>query len=46
MTFKTEYIAPCPMAYIRHTGPYGPDNTETMERLKRWAKSNLNRKRN
>ncbi len=27
------------MAYIRHTGPYGPGNIETMERLKDWAKS-------
>lgn len=39
MTLTTEHIAPCSMAYIRHTGPYGPDNTETMERLKHWAKS-------
>ncbi|WP_313579620.1 AraC family transcriptional regulator [Lacrimispora sp.] len=39
MTLKIEYIAPCPMAYIRHIGPYGPGNTETMERLKHWAKS-------
>lgn len=39
MILKTEYIAPCSMAYIRHTGPYGPDNIETMEHLKHWAKS-------
>ncbi|SET49596.1 DNA gyrase inhibitor GyrI [Lacrimispora sphenoides] len=39
MTLKIEHIAPCSMAYIRHTGPYGPGNTETMERLKHWAKS-------
>lgn len=39
MTFKIEQIAPCSMAYIRHTGPYGPGNIETMERLKHWAKS-------
>ncbi|SET50841.1 AraC family transcriptional regulator [Lacrimispora sphenoides] len=42
MTLKIEQIeqiAPCSMAYIRHTGPYGPGNTETMERLKHWAKS-------
>lgn len=39
MILKIEHIAPCPMAYIRHTGPYGPDNKKTMERLKHWAKS-------
>ncbi len=39
MTLKIEHIAPCSMAYIRHTGPYGPGNAETMERLKHWAKS-------
>jgi DNA gyrase inhibitor GyrI len=39
MTLKIEHIAPCSMAFIRHTGPYGPGNTETMERLKHWAKS-------
>jgi len=39
MILKTEYIAPCSMAYIRHTGPYGPGNIETMEHLKHWAKS-------
>jgi len=39
MTLKIEHITPCSMAYIRHTGPYGPGNTETMERLKHWAKS-------
>jgi DNA gyrase inhibitor GyrI len=39
MTLKIEHIATCSMAYIRHTGPYGPGNTETMERLKHWAKS-------
>lgn len=39
MILKIEQIAPCPMAYIRHTGPYGPGNIETMERLKHWAAS-------
>ncbi|WP_312442548.1 AraC family transcriptional regulator [Lacrimispora sp.] len=39
MIMKTEHIAPCTMAYIRQTGPYGPDNIKTMERLKHWAKS-------
>ncbi len=39
MILKIEQIAPCPMAYLRHTGPYGPDNIETMEHLKHWAKS-------
>jgi DNA gyrase inhibitor GyrI len=36
---KTEHIVPCSMAYIRQTGPYGPDNRKTMEHLKHWARS-------
>ena len=39
MILKIEQITPCPMAYVRHTGPYGPGNIETMKRLKHWATS-------
>lgn len=39
MILKIEQITPCSMAYIRHTGPYGPGNIVIMERLKHWAKS-------
>lgn len=28
------------IAYIRRIGPYGKNNVETMEELKRWAKNN------
>jgi len=28
------------IAYIRHLGPYGINNVQTMEELKRWAKFN------
>lgn len=34
-----ETIPPLRTVYIRHTGPYGPGNAQTMERLKAWAKS-------
>lgn len=35
-----EQIQPARMAYVRQTGPYGPSNIQTMEKLKRWADQN------
>ncbi|KAA8783833.1 DNA gyrase inhibitor [Paenibacillus amylolyticus] len=32
-----EQLRPFRMAYVRQTGPYGPSNMQTMERLKQWA---------
>ncbi|WP_426334684.1 AraC family transcriptional regulator [Paenibacillus silvae] len=32
-----EQFAPLRIAYMRHIGPYGPVNIETMELLKSWA---------
>jgi len=37
---KAETIPPYTVAYIRHTGPYGAGNVQTMEHLKNWAKLN------
>jgi DNA gyrase inhibitor GyrI len=34
-----ENIPNCRFAYMRRTGKYGPENKETMENLKEWAKS-------
>lgn len=36
---KIECIPSYSIAYIRHTGPYGAGNIQTMERLKAWAKA-------
>ncbi|WP_145330359.1 GyrI-like domain-containing protein [Paenibacillus xylanexedens] len=33
-----EQLRPFRMAFVRHTGPYGPSNMQTMEKLKQWAK--------
>lgn len=32
-----EQLPNCRLAYIRRTGKYGPENKQTMERLKKWA---------
>ncbi len=40
MDMKIEAIPPYRIAYIRHTGPYGTGNVQTMEKLKKWARSN------
>ncbi|MDP9698111.1 MULTISPECIES: AraC family transcriptional regulator [Paenibacillus] len=32
-----EHLAPVSIAYVRQTGPYGPSNIQTMEKLKQWA---------
>ena len=38
MTFKVETLPNYRIAYMRRIGPYGPDNIEVMEKLKKWAK--------
>ncbi|GGA75189.1 hypothetical protein GCM10008025_18570 [Ornithinibacillus halotolerans] len=38
MKHKVETLPNYRIAYMRRVGPYGPDNFEVMERLKRWAK--------
>lgn len=40
MKIKIEMMLSSPVAYIRRTGAYGTGNIQTMEQLKRWAKSN------
>ncbi|MCX7615765.1 MAG: GyrI-like domain-containing protein, partial [Clostridiales bacterium] len=40
MMMKTQTIPAYKVAYIRHVGPYGIGNVQTMEDLKNWAKSN------
>lgn len=38
MEFAVETWEDAPIVYARRTGPYGPENRQTMERLKKWAK--------
>ncbi|OWR33019.1 DNA gyrase inhibitor [Saccharibacillus sp. O23] len=38
MEFAVETWGETPIVYVRRTGPYGPENKQTMERLKEWAK--------
>lgn len=40
INMNIEAIPPYRVAYIRHTGPYGAGNTQTMASLKSWAKTN------
>jgi len=40
MEMKIETIPPYKIAYIRHIGPYGTGNVQTMQKLKKWAKAN------
>ncbi len=40
MDFIIEKMPAHRIAYIRHTGPYGISNGQTMEALKKWAKEN------
>lgn len=40
MEMKIETIPPYKIAYIRHVGPYGTGNVQTMQMLKLWAASN------
>ncbi|MEA1962286.1 MAG: GyrI-like domain-containing protein [Bacillota bacterium] len=40
MNMKIETIPPYRIAYLRYIGPYGTSNVQTMEKLKKWAKSN------
>lgn len=40
MNMKIDTIPPYRVAYIRHIGPYGTGNVQTMEKLKSWARSN------
>lgn len=40
MNMKIETVPAYKIAYIRHIGPYGTGNVQTMEGLKNWAKSN------
>lgn len=39
MNIHVEYLPKYRIAYVRHVGPYGPDNFATMEKLKSWARS-------
>ena len=39
MDMKIETIPHLKIAYLRHTGAYGTGNVQTMENLKKWAKS-------
>lgn len=39
MEMKIETIPPHKIAYIRHVGPYGTGNEQTMRKLKIWAAS-------
>ena len=39
MKMNIETISPYRVAYLRHIGPYGIGNVQTMESLKSWAKS-------
>lgn len=38
MDISIEMISSCKIAYIRRTGPYGPENMQIMEQLKSWAR--------
>ncbi|WP_298846338.1 AraC family transcriptional regulator [Clostridium sp.] len=40
MNIKIENISFYRIAYFRQIGPYGWDNIQTMEKLKKWAKAN------
>ena len=40
MDIKTEIIPAYKIAFIRKTGPYGPQNVQAMEQLKSWANEN------
>lgn len=39
MKLTIEQIPPLRIATVRHVGPYGSGNVETMEKLKSWARS-------
>ncbi|MFD1447988.1 AraC family transcriptional regulator [Oceanobacillus profundus] len=38
MQYKVETFPNYRIAYVRRVGPYGPANTEAMEKLKKWSK--------
>lgn len=38
MNIQLETIPATRIAYVRRTGPYGPENAQTMEQLKLWAR--------
>ncbi|WP_025692098.1 AraC family transcriptional regulator [Paenibacillus zanthoxyli] len=38
MHIKVETLPNHRIAYVRQVGPYGPANTQTMEKLKKWAR--------
>ncbi|BCG61134.1 AraC family transcriptional regulator [Paenibacillus sp. URB8-2] len=37
MNIKVETLPTYRLAYVRQVGPYGPANTQAMEKLKKWA---------
>ncbi|MFD1775406.1 AraC family transcriptional regulator [Paenibacillus rhizophilus] len=37
MNIKVETLPTYRIAYVRQVGPYGPANTQAMEKLKKWA---------
>jgi DNA gyrase inhibitor len=39
MNILVENLPEYRIAYVRHVGPYGPDNFHTMEKIKKWALS-------
>jgi len=39
MEIRIETLPPYTIAYIRHTGPYGPGSAQAMDALKTWARS-------
>ena len=40
MYINIENIPKYRLAYLRQVGPYGPNNIQAMEKLKKWAKKN------
>lgn len=40
MDITIEKIPPYRIAYIRRVGPYGNNNVQTMEEIKKWARAN------
>lgn len=40
MNIEIENIPYCSIVYIRQVGPYGQNNVQIMEKLKKWAQSN------
>ena len=37
MNMRVENMPKCRIAYVRQVGPYGEDNVQAMEKIKKWA---------